>query len=633
MCGIVVGLSFGKLNQRDELMRQRLLRYFTTELMLATEDRGKDATGAAVLFDDGKYIGLKKGEKVSEFLSTFGESKDCYGSLLKIWREHPCRSRIYLGHCRAGTVGDSKYNKNNHPIKIGNLVGIHNGQIKNHKIIFDHLKCERDGEVDSEAIFRLFEYYTKKGKEPFTMDMIQKVADRLEGTFAVTLFNADNLEQVPIFRDGRPVEFTLIRKYGILLIASETKFWNRVYFRYERMANYYNEMYNNTLPSFLEKGDIQTGYMQDDTAIIFDLSKEVNEHTTIDDLGESRRIVRTNKIWKSPVKTYHSGYAGYSGYNNRHNNYQKHKDKDEKKDKEVDTRKRRVFDKITKQYKIKIGDKELDNKKAATLYVHDTDKSGGKNTTIDNIGKKKDNKDNTFRQDNEKEDTSLAIVKVDDITTYDNHKNKIENEIGENINNTKDADVIDIYPKDDETVDYNVPKVVEVRMITNPPEIVEAANKAYEDIPYNEKGCADIEELLDILEIKDKKTAESVGMAFVGNRAIKHGWLQGYIHAMNSLDVSNKTTTLKKMSILHEKGKRRESHIAGLKSLVLLLAEFHNKSKDKGLSQIVLSSHRKVDIKKLINVFNNHEKESLSVISDVISQAEALSRIYSFPEE
>jgi len=41
MCGIVVGLAFGKLNKRDEDVRQRLLRYFTTELLIATEDSSK----------------------------------------------------------------------------------------------------------------------------------------------------------------------------------------------------------------------------------------------------------------------------------------------------------------------------------------------------------------------------------------------------------------------------------------------------------------------------------------------------------------------------------------------------------------------------------------------------------------
>ncbi len=139
MCGIVVGLSFGTLNKRDEAMRQRLLRYFTTELLVRTEERGKDATGAAILFDSGKYIGLKRGERAANFLGTFSEHREYYGGFLKVWREAEENVRIYLGHCRAGTIGDKEDNENNHPIKIGNLIGIHNGKITNHDTIFDKL--------------------------------------------------------------------------------------------------------------------------------------------------------------------------------------------------------------------------------------------------------------------------------------------------------------------------------------------------------------------------------------------------------------------------------------------------------------------------------------------------------------
>jgi len=102
MCGIVVGLCFGKLNKKDEEIRQRLLRYFTTELMILTEDRGKDATGAAVLFNDGDFTGIKRGERVTDFLAKFSDTKDYYGSLLKVWRESDINknAKIFLGHCR-----------------------------------------------------------------------------------------------------------------------------------------------------------------------------------------------------------------------------------------------------------------------------------------------------------------------------------------------------------------------------------------------------------------------------------------------------------------------------------------------------------------------------------------------------
>jgi len=623
MCGIVVGLAFGKLNQRDEAMRQRLLRYFTTELIVATEERGKDATGAAVLFNDGKYVGIKRGERVSDFLSVFGESKDCYGSLLKVWREHPTRGRIYLGHCRAGTTGDKEDNENNHPIKIGNLVGIHNGVIKNHDEIFKKLGCKRDGKVDSESIFRLFEHFTQKGKEPFTLEMIQKIVNRLDGHFAVTLFNADNLEQIPIFRDGRPVEFVLIRRYGILFMVSETKFWNRIYFRYERMANYYNEMHSANLPVFLDKGEIVTKCMPDDTAVLFDLSKKVDKDTKIEDLGESQKMSRADKIWQSKTTTTY--------YNRSYNN---NAWKDKSGTNTDDSKKRRVFDKISKQYVVKTGDKDLDSKKSTTIDVDGEEKkdttvakkadtTANKAATVDD---KKEDKttetkasEDSFRKDAEKEETNSTKVKVEDNTIYDADKNKAANESKE------DDDIIDIPPEDIKVVKPAEGKVIEVEMTAYPAEIVEAANRAYDELPKQSKGCGDIDELLDILEIENQKKAEDLGMALMGNRALKHGWLQGFMYAMRSLSKP-----------ADEKKNKRESHIAGLKSMVVLLAGFYEKSKSKSsnpsfndmvrrrLAQVVLDNNRRVDLESVIKIFNSHERKLLEDVNNVVSQAEGV---------
>lgn len=618
MCGIVVGLAFGKLNQRDESMRQRLLRYFTTELMVATEERGRDATGATILFNDGKYMGLKRGEKVSDFLSVFGESKECYGSLLKVWREYPQRGRIYLGHCRAGTTGDKEDNENNHPIKIGNLVGIHNGVIKNHDEIFKKLGCKRDGKVDSEAIFRLFEHYTQKGKEPFTLDMIQEIVNKLEGQYAVTLFNADNLEQVPVFRDGRPVEFVLLRKYGILLMTSESKFWNRIHFRYERMAFYYNEIHSIKLPSFLGNDEIVTACMPDDTALLFDLSKKVGKDTKISDLAESKKtLARNEKEWQTKSTTTY--YNRTPPYNNKWN-----KGNTNKAD---DLKKRRVFDNLTKHYSVKVGDKTLDPKKSTTLPVDEPeikpeDKKENKVINLPAAAKVEDKKpkDSGFKKDDEKEKAGSKKVDVEDHTIYDSDKNEAANNEAVN-KGSEDENIIDVKPEDIKVVDKGVVgDVVEVQMITHSPEVVEAANKAYDAIPSKEKGCGDLDELLDILEIETKEKAEGLGPALMGNRALKQGWLNGYMYAMDTLLADQ------------DKDKKRESHISGLKSLVILLAGFYEKSAllsvetlaRKRLAQVVLDNNRKVNIDDLIKIFNSHEKKSLANVSNIISQAEGV---------
>lgn len=620
MCGIVVGLAFGKLNQRDEAMRQRLLRYFTTELLVATESRGRDATGAAVLFNDGKYAGIKKGQTVSDFLSVFGESKKSYGGLLKIWRAHQSPGRIYLGHCRAGTTGDKEDNENNHPIKIRNLVGIHNGVIRNHDVIFKQLGCKRDGKVDSEAIFRLFDHFTNGGKEPFTMDMLQSIVDKLDGHFAVTLFNADNIEQVPIFRDGRPVEFVLIKPYGILLMLSELKFWRVIHFRYERLVYYYKELHSVNLPSFVDSDTIETKTMPDDSAAIFDLSKKVGKDTDIDDLCETGKMTRTNKEWKNKTTGYQSSNYYNSGLRS------KSSDKD-------NAGKKRVFDKIKKQYVVKAGDKQPDTKKATTLPVDDNKDATKTDTTVNKKEEKKDNvvnmptgnesvKESTkFNKDDEKEDNSADKVEVKDLTVYDSDKNEAENK--------KVADdVIDVDPKDVKVINDQEDKedqkikseadVVEVDMAVNSPELVEAANLAYESLPTSLKGCGDIDELLDAIDLT-KERAQDLGMALIGNRAIKHGWIQGYTHAMKSMP--DKTV---------QKNRKREAHIAGLKSLVMLLARFYKRDNivdtaaKNRLAQTALDNNRRINIYKLMKIFNTHERDVLKEVSEVVSQAEGV---------
>jgi glucosamine 6-phosphate synthetase-like amidotransferase/phosphosugar isomerase protein len=64
---------------------------------------------------------------------------------------------VMLGHNRKPTKGSAADDRNNHPIVVGDVVGIHNGTIENDDDVFDsELKhYHRQGSVDSEAIFAL----------------------------------------------------------------------------------------------------------------------------------------------------------------------------------------------------------------------------------------------------------------------------------------------------------------------------------------------------------------------------------------------------------------------------------------------------------------------------------------------
>ena len=72
----------------------------------------------------------------------------------------PSTSTQVLVHVRDYTKGHPSLNANNHPVRHGSVVGIHNGIIKNDEEIFARYAFERaeeDMTVDSEAIFALAE--------------------------------------------------------------------------------------------------------------------------------------------------------------------------------------------------------------------------------------------------------------------------------------------------------------------------------------------------------------------------------------------------------------------------------------------------------------------------------------------
>lgn len=646
MCGIVGVVTFGTFGKEKEKKRQYMIKILSTELLLRTETRGKDATGAAILFNDGKYFGIKRGDQASKFLSKFGTTKECYGGFLKIWDKHESPTRIFLGHCRQGTTGDKEDNVNNHPIKIGNLVGVHNGVIRNDDEIFEKLGCKRDGEVDSEAIFRLFEYYTNKGKEPFTMDMTQSVVNRLEGQFAVMLFNADNPYQLPIFRDGRPIEFIFIKEYGLLFIASEKSFWNSTHFAYERIVHYYDL----DIPSLIDC-DIETKALPDDSCMIFDLTTEIDKNTEIDDLGEWKKMERLNKIWKS---TYGTGYqnrsraVNYSRTGTHSSTYDNGRPSNNK---DGNENKRRVFDSVKNRYVVKTGDKELDDNQSTTILIKSeakpkTDKDSKDEKKMNPISKwmVKETSSSTNKEGDKTESKILPCksdkIPVKDFTIYDSKKS--ESEIASTIgsstplpftrqltapDSSKDEDIIDINPEEESF------KVIEIPMAKCDPEILEKAVKAYAMLT-DEKGYGntDMDRFLNDVEIKDQSTAESLPILLLANRIFKHAWSQGFVKGYMYSAVKSEET--KKSEKEESKTRKREDHIVNLKAMIILLGRFFTETygarkgrlitsslAEKSLSSIAKNSQL-VDVDKITALCNKHEKEIMGDAIKVITKAQ-----------
>ena len=134
--------------------------------------QGGDGVGVAVHYADGSYRLFKSPKRAWDAYRQWWD--DVEAAL-------PGAVAVQM-HARLATQGSSEDPNNLHPIVRGPIVGAHNGIIWNDVEIFEYLEAERQGKVDSEAIFALLERYAPD----LNMEGVQVVAECLEGSFAFT---------------------------------------------------------------------------------------------------------------------------------------------------------------------------------------------------------------------------------------------------------------------------------------------------------------------------------------------------------------------------------------------------------------------------------------------------------------
>jgi glucosamine 6-phosphate synthetase-like amidotransferase/phosphosugar isomerase protein len=139
MCGIA-GYSLSPKSSVDRTLGAQAL-------LAGIAERGADAAGYAYRTPgDGRVHGHKQRSGASALLETV---------------ELPADASEALIHVRDYTKGHPTIEANNHPVRHGAVVGIHNGIIFNDEELLDRYGFERahpDMTVDSEAIFALAEH-------------------------------------------------------------------------------------------------------------------------------------------------------------------------------------------------------------------------------------------------------------------------------------------------------------------------------------------------------------------------------------------------------------------------------------------------------------------------------------------
>jgi len=226
MCGVVGMLHCGKNNEISSEGLVHSLPLLFIHMLINSQPRGEDATGMALVTNEGSLAVLKMAEKPSVFISRIDEEGKDVRNFVSIWRNSYTHEtdypRIVIGHCRKATIG-SVANKNNHPIiRESAAVIVHNGTLKNHNELVP--LTERDGDVDSEVLCILMNRESENGKKLLDKNMPLSVANKVEGAMAFLYANRFNPYQVAFARRERTLCFMYLKKLHILLIASEMEF-------------------------------------------------------------------------------------------------------------------------------------------------------------------------------------------------------------------------------------------------------------------------------------------------------------------------------------------------------------------------------------------------------------------------
>ncbi len=165
MCGIA-GYSVSPSSRVDRTRAAQAL-------LAAIAERGADAVGYAHRSPNGPLVVRKQRSGASSVLDRIEIPADAHQALL---------------HVRDYTKGHPRVAANNHPVRHGTVVGIHNGTILNDDELmatYGFERAERGMTVDSEVIFAVAEATgsTARGFEGFRGSMAAAWLDEREPAF------------------------------------------------------------------------------------------------------------------------------------------------------------------------------------------------------------------------------------------------------------------------------------------------------------------------------------------------------------------------------------------------------------------------------------------------------------------
>ncbi len=220
MCGIAAILLHPQARSAADWASIRDL--FTRNLVL-NEERGDEATGCAVIRTDGRVWMAKEPLPASTFVK---------GSrYLSLMDAVDSRTTLILGHSRLPTKGDPAVQANNHPIRVGPVIGTHNGHVTNDDKLFARWNLPRLAEVDSEIIFSLLSAIPAVTRDAAYLSQVQPRVGMLQGQFTFLACDVRAPGRLLVLRHANPLCLHYHREWQALIFSSSYLFLRKAFGR------------------------------------------------------------------------------------------------------------------------------------------------------------------------------------------------------------------------------------------------------------------------------------------------------------------------------------------------------------------------------------------------------------------
>ncbi len=220
MCGIATTLL--NPQQRSPQVWRAIKDTFTRNLLF-NEERGRAATGLAVVQANGQVSVQKMAIPASEFVT-----RPEYLALLE---QVGPQTTVLLGHTRHPTQGDPSDDANNHPVQAGPIFGVHNGHINNDDSLFARFGLSRQARVDSEIIFRLLEPLSPaRLNDNYFADACPRLR-LLQGKFTFLAVDQRAPDKLLVLKHNNPLSIHFEADWNALIFSSRYIFLRKAFGR------------------------------------------------------------------------------------------------------------------------------------------------------------------------------------------------------------------------------------------------------------------------------------------------------------------------------------------------------------------------------------------------------------------